>query len=127
MEAQHHAEAATDGRWFISDRSGVDPLIYAQRFVGEEGFTTLIQTDIWSQLYARLREGVVFVSEGCPSWRTDDGVRLMLKSEAEWLSIHHGFCETLDRLGIDYITIPKEVGNLGERVELVLRIWKDMR
>ncbi|KAI9759403.1 MAG: hypothetical protein M1840_003362 [Geoglossum simile] len=125
LEAQLNAErAASDhGEWFISDRSGADPIVYAQKYVSGDAAEGLVGSAEWLELRERLKKSVVIVCEAGADWLTDDGVRLMPVSREEWVGFHRLFCNCLDDWGLRYEVLPCGVTNLNERIEFVLGRW----
>jgi hypothetical protein len=67
LEAQHNAEleATAQGTspWYISDRSGLDPIVYASIFGGAEAAETMLASEIWLEMEARMKAGVVVLCE----------------------------------------------------------------
>ncbi|KAK4153030.1 hypothetical protein C8A00DRAFT_15743, partial [Chaetomidium leptoderma] len=124
------SSSSSSGRWFISDRSGADPIAYALRYVGREAAAAagvLAGSEEWKELRARMRRAVVVVCEagaGVEGWLTDDGVRLMPEDLGEWVGFHDVFCEFLEAEGVPYEVLPAGVGGHGERVEWVVERWR---
>ncbi|KAH7370274.1 hypothetical protein BKA65DRAFT_471496 [Rhexocercosporidium sp. MPI-PUGE-AT-0058] len=61
LQAQLTAEreASAEGNWFISDRSGVDPIVYTQKYVGEKAKSDLLKSPEWLELKKRMLDAVV--------------------------------------------------------------------
>lgn len=127
LQAQVKAEsAALEQRdWFISDRSGVDPLVYTRKYVGEDAANDLVKSAEWLELGKRMEKSVVIVCEAGANWLTDDGVRLMPESTDAWISFHQFFCHCLDDWGMSYEVLPCDMTSLRERVRFVLERWED--
>ncbi len=124
LEAQYATEqAAGESQWFISDRSGFDPIVYAGRYVGEEGARSLTEMAIWGELKERMGRSLVVVCEAGAEWLVDDGVRLMPEDKADWVAFHHLFCESLKSAGLDFVVLPCEMKDMAERVQFVLDRW----
>ncbi|KAH6634870.1 hypothetical protein B0J18DRAFT_32817 [Chaetomium sp. MPI-SDFR-AT-0129] len=115
--------------WFISDRSGADPIAYATRYVGSDAAQDLINYSEWSgELRDRMRASVVVVCEAsgaAAGWLTDDGVRLMPHDFGEWVGFHEMFCEFLKGQGIGYHLLKAEIGGHQDRVEFVVQKWRE--
>ncbi|GAP83629.1 putative P-loop containing nucleoside triphosphate hydrolase [Rosellinia necatrix] len=129
VEAQAAAEATQlllqPDAWFISDRSGVDPVVYARRYAGRAAGDALAGTPAWAALRDRMARSLVVVCEaGGIDWLVDDGVRLMPLDAAEWAQLHAEFCRVLDDAGIAYHVVPAEMQDLGDRVRYVLARWE---
>lgn len=127
LEGQQSAERAAinNGGWFISDRSGVDPIVYARKHVGKEASDGMAHTEAWLlELAGRMKESVVVVCEPGADWLTDDGVRLMPESREEWIDFHRLFCRSMDDLGLSYDVLPCDVAAIGDRLAFVLDRWK---
>lgn len=122
LEAQVIAErhALQEAEWFVSDRSGVDPIVYAQKYVSEEAAYTLTKSPAWIELRERMRESVVIVCEAGADWLTDDGVRLMPNNPEEWIEFHVFFCSCMDAWGLKYEVLPCKMVAIEERVGFVL-------
>jgi nicotinamide riboside kinase len=126
LEAQLSAERAAveEGRWLISDRSGVDPIVYARKFVGEDAANNLAKSRDWLELRQRMRRSLVIVCEAGADWLTNGGVRLMPESHEDWVSFHLFFCKCLDDWGVEYDILPCNLTNLIDRVMFILEKWK---
>ena len=122
LQAQFEAEQATEGSWFISDRSGLDPVVYAKVYVGESAASEMLGSATWRSL--RLRDGLVIVCEAGSDWLWDDGVRLMPTDTEEWMALHKTFCALLRDLGIDFEIVSRKT-SVAERVQSVSRWWRE--
>ena len=124
LEAQYATEqAAGPSQWFISDRSGFDPIVYTRRYVGEEGVRSLMEMKLWGELKERMGRSLVVVCEAGADWLVDDGVRLMPEDKKDWIAFHHLFCESLQEAGLNFVVLPCEVKDMAERVKFVLDRW----
>ncbi|KAI1053167.1 hypothetical protein LB506_012351 [Fusarium annulatum] len=125
LEAQAAAEkeALKTSSWFISDRSGFDPLVYAKRYAAPGAVEQLQELDAWKQVKARMERSLIVVCEAGTPWLMDDGVRLMPGSDDEWMQTFYNFCEMLDELGLGYFVVPRTVLDVSERAELVRVKW----
>lgn len=106
--------------WFISDRSGLDPIVYAKLFVGEDAAQQMVSSDAWKALAERMKNGLVILCEAGCTWLVDDGTRLMPKDIEDWLRVNSAFHEVLETLAIDNLLMPKSVLDLQQRVQIVL-------
>ena len=126
LDAQFEAEQAAIGldtpptTWYISDRSGLDPIIYAQLFVGEEAAGEMLASAKWKELERCMKAGVVVLCEAGCSWLADDGTRLMPDGTEAWMRIDDAFRRQLAGRGIHYTLVPNHVASLQARVQLVL-------
>lgn len=125
LQAQLSAERAVSeqGEWFVSDRSGVDPIVYARKYVSKDAEGDLIKSTEWLELWGRMRKSVVIVCEAGADWLADDGVRLMPESREDWVGFHELFCSCLKDCGLNYEVLPCDVTSLHERVAFVLERW----
>lgn len=131
LKAQSKAErrAVDEGRWFVSDRSGADPIAYALRYVGGPKVEELIGSSEWVELRDRMRRSVVVVCEGgeaMRSWLDDDGVRLMPRDVKDWVEFHNLFCGFLDSQEIRYAVLPAETSGHEDRCDFVLGCWREL-
>ena len=126
LKAQVDAERAglRLGTWIISDRSGVDPVVYAQKYVNEDAARDLAFSPEALELSERMKSSLVFVCEAGVDWLIDDGVRLMPGSFEEWIETHELFCHWLEELGLKYEVITRNLLDTNKRVEFVLEKWK---
>lgn len=124
LEAQSAAESrlSQKGQWYISDRSGLDPIVFAQLYVGQEAAENLLQSPAWQSLEHNMREGVVILCESGCSWLTDDGTRLMPRDVDEWRRFDRAFVELLRQSNIEYTLLSKDMVSIEERVDLVAGI-----
>ncbi|KAL7950150.1 AAA domain-containing protein [Trichoderma barbatum] len=126
LEAQFNSErkALARNSWIISDRSGLDPLIYASRHIGSEAVKIMASSNYWQELRDRMSTSLVFVCETVEAWLVSDGVRLMPKDVEDWMEYDEEFCRMLDSSGIQYQIIPRSVENLEDRASFVWASWK---
>ncbi|KAI1179712.1 AAA domain-containing protein [Nemania sp. FL0916] len=119
------ADGSSNGNWFISDRSAVDPVVY-MRLYGEKGMEkTLLMRDEWKIPRQRMAESLVIVCEAAdPSWLVDDGVRLMPLDQEEWDKTQAEFYQVLKESGLRYHVMPKEFKTTEERVAYAAQLWE---
>ncbi|KAF5981532.1 P-loop containing protein [Fusarium coicis] len=129
LEAQAEAEKETlkSSSWFISDRSGFDPLVYAKRYAAPDAVAQLQQLPAWKEVKARMERSLIVVCEASTPWLMDDGVRLMPGSETEWMQFFDNFCEMLDEVGLEYSVVPRTMLDISQRAELVWAKWTKRR
>lgn len=129
LEAQAVAEkeALQTSSWFISDRSGFDPLVYAKRYVSLQGVQELQQLPAWNEVKDRMENALIVVCEAGTPWLMDDGVRLMPGSHDEWMAVFDDFCELLDQVGFEYCIIPRTMLDLSERADFIRMKWTEKR
>ncbi|SPJ74935.1 uncharacterized protein FTOL_04666 [Fusarium torulosum] len=129
LEAQASAEkeALLHSRWFISDRSGFDPLVYAREYVSPQAVVEMQQLPAWIEVKTRLENSLIVVCEAGTPWLMDDGVRLMPDSEDAWIKLSRDFCMLLDETGFSYCVVPRTMLGLSERAEFVLAKWEERR
>ncbi|EOA85869.1 hypothetical protein ACJQWK_02971 [Exserohilum turcicum] len=125
LAAQYYAEttACPEGAstWYICDRSGLDPIVYAKCFVGDYAAAEMLASEFWQGLEDRMKESIVILCEAGCQWLEDDGVRLMPKDEKEWMRIDAAFRDLLRIRGISFYIISKDMTDLRERVQYVQR------
>jgi nicotinamide riboside kinase len=123
LEAQHNAEleatAQDTSPWYISDRSGLDPIVYASIFGGAEAAETMLASEIWLEMEARMKAGVVVLCEAGCEWLIDDGTRWMPSDAEQWMRVDAAFRDMLEARGIRYDIVKKDMKGIGERVEFV--------
>lgn len=125
LKAQFEAETAAargpDGpHWYVSDRSGLDPIAYTRVFVGDRPAQELLASPEWMELERRMKDAVVVLCETNLGWLDDDGVRLMPEDEHDWLRVDRAFRDLLEARGIRFIVIPRDVPGRPERVAMVV-------
>lgn len=125
LDAQLAAEdvalsAGSRSVWLISDRSGVDPIVYARVFNGPGAAAELTSSEAWSKLRERMRHGLVFLCGVEPAWLVDDGTRRMPDNEDDWMQVESAFREVLTAQAIDFIDIPRGVHEIGLRIGLII-------
>ncbi|KAG5777430.1 hypothetical protein H9Q73_008898 [Fusarium xylarioides] len=126
-QASSEKEALKTSSWFISDRSGFDPLVYAKRYAASGAVEQLQELDAWKQVKKRMERSLIVVCEAGTPWLIDDGVRLMPGSDKEWMQVFDDFCEILDEVGLEYSVVPRTVLDISERAELVWAKWTERR
>ena len=129
LEAQASAEdeALRSSQWFISDRSGFDPLVYTKRYVSADAVADLQREPAWREVEARMANSLIVVCEAGTPWLMDDGVRLMPGSEQEWMQVFRDFCGLLEDVGFEYVVLPRIMLDLKERAEFIRARWTEGR
>ena len=123
-KADAEDQALARGSWFISDRSGLDPIVYAREYAGAEAAAHMVQSDDWLMVKKRMSRSIVVVCEAGMGWLKDDGVRLMPRDREDWIAFHELFCGMLDKAGLSYHILPATMTDLSERVNFVLSKWQ---
>jgi len=131
LHAQLNAErtALAESPWFISDRSGADPIVYAMRYVGESGAASLVESNEWTGLRLRMQASLIIVceaAEAAGTWIVDDGVRLIPSDVDDWVEFHRQFCAFLTEQDIDHVVLPVAIGSHQDRVKFVIERWEGM-
>ena len=111
--------------WYISDRSGLDPIVYAKCLVGKEAAADMLATAAWQELESRMKDGLVILCEAGGHWLEDDGLRLMPEDLDEWLRVDASFRDMLEARGIEYYVMSKEMMDIQDRVALVRQLGVD--
>ena len=129
LEAQVEAETETRRRdqWYISDRSALDPLVYAELYSGNDGLTELRGAPTWKTAANWMENSVVIVCEAGGEWLIDDGVRLMPNDKEAWYKMHQTFCTLLDSMNIEHAILPSSTSKVEKRVEFVIDQWNKRR
>jgi nicotinamide riboside kinase len=129
LAAQYDAEAticaANASAWYMCDRSGLDPIVYAKCFVGEDAAAKMLESEVWRELEDRMKDSIVILCEAGCHWLVDDGIRLMPKNVEEWVRVDAAFRDLLEKRGIGFSIMPKEMMDLQKRVEYVHRMFTD--
>ncbi|KAF2750908.1 hypothetical protein M011DRAFT_396330 [Sporormia fimetaria CBS 119925] len=124
LEAQYKAEslasANSTSSGYICDRSGLDPIVYAQLFAGKEFADKMLASPPWKELEAKMKAGIVILCEAGCSWLVDDGTRAMPGDTANWMAIDRTFRDLLAARGISYTVISKDMTDIDDRVQFVL-------
>jgi len=124
LKHQHAIEAYLHNiphpKWYVSDRSGLDPLIYTSALIPSPAYENLLASPEWKTCKEYMKEGLVIVCESGVSWLIDDGVRLMPVDAEEWKTLHERFESVLREEGVPYRVLGKEILDLGKRVEVVV-------
>ena len=127
LKAQYEAETSITESWYISDRSGLDPIVYANRYVGSIAAEAMMGTEIWRDLRERMSRSLIIVCEAGMDWLTDDGVRLMPADRADWMAFHDLFCNSLREAGLDFAVLPRSMKDIEQRVDFVLNLHATVR
>jgi nicotinamide riboside kinase len=125
LEAQWAEELKIPNEYMlISDRSGIDPVVYATRYAQSGGHKSLLNSQVWHELRDRMARSLVVVCEPVESWLKDDGVRLMPLDMGEWFEIHRSFCTHLEDAKIEFCILSADKVGVSDRVEFVAEHWK---
>lgn len=124
LDAQSEAECAatndSNASWYIADRSGIDPIVYASVFVSEKASQKLFTSSTWTQLEKNMKAGLVVLCEAGWNFLQDDGTRLMPKDAADWDRVDLAFRKLLKECSVDFVVLPKGVQDREERLKAVL-------
>ncbi|KAI1426251.1 AAA domain-containing protein [Xylaria sp. FL1777] len=128
IEAQSKAEKShlETRSWFISDRSAVDPVVYARKYASREAADALSSSAQWIEMRDRMARSLVIICQPGVDWLADDGVRLIPLDSEEWEQLDTEFCLTLADAGLQHHTLPSQMRNTDERVQFVLTRWEEM-
>ena len=127
LKAQYEAETSITEPWYISDRSGLDPIVYANRYVGSSAAEAMMGTKIWRDLRERMSRSLIIVCEAGMDWLTDDGVRLMPADRADWIAFHDLFCNSLREAGLEFTVLPRSIKDIEQRLDFVLNLHAKIR
>ncbi|KAH7881902.1 AAA domain-containing protein [Phlebopus sp. FC_14] len=111
------------GGLILSDRSGIDAIVYAiltanNEREAREKKALLLEDPMFRAALDRYRVARFLLLGPVPQWLVDDGVR-SLEQHERCISV---FREVLDELGIVYHDMGGEMMDLGERVKEVKRL-----
>lgn len=105
---------------FISDRSVLDPIVYAQ--LGGDALSELRKSDHFHASVKRMQDGLVVLCEaGQKAWLSSDGVRVAFENVERWEAMTDQFKMLLAEERIPYHVLSGEVVSVEERVNFVLR------
>ena len=123
LQAQFERETLfrdTTTSWYISDRSGIDPIVYARYYVGVEKADELLTSPYWTYLEQQMKASLVVLCEAGVHWLTDDGIRLMPKDEDDWITFGKAFHTLLEERNVRYIVIPNNLTEINDRAAAVV-------
>lgn len=128
LSAQYKIETtitkSEGSKWYISDRSGLDPIVYASVFVGPDSAQTLLASEEWLTLESNMKAGLVVLCDAGDSWLTDDGVRLMPKSNEDWDYLTSAFRHLLETRNINYTMLPRTMSRIEDRISTIMGLQK---
>jgi predicted ATPase len=125
LDAQLKAENHTEGT-ILSDRSGLDPLVYAAKCGPPGGLASIMASPTWETLKGRMRRSLVILCPPRADWLYDDGIRLMAEDWDDWEDTHRVFQKLLGDCHIRYHLIPDSISSPSDRVKFVLTLWHQM-
>lgn len=125
-QVEKEDEALERSSWFLSDRSGIDPIVYAARYVGIRAAEDMQRSAGWLKLKGRMADSLIVVCEAGMTWLEDDGVRLMPQDHQDWIKMHELFCHMLNTVGLGYCVLPCSVPNIADRLQFVLTKWRGL-
>jgi predicted ATPase len=121
LEAQFRAENRSEGM-ILSDRSGLDPLVYASKFGPPGQLASIMASPTWGNLKSRMQRSLVILCPPRADLLKDDGTRLM-ENWDDWEYTHLLFQKLLADFNIRYHIIPESASSIPERVNFVLSLW----
>ncbi|KAI9925948.1 hypothetical protein MW887_005754 [Aspergillus wentii] len=124
LTAQYEEEVSRPGTALLSDRSGVDPIVYGLQYGPSDAQKTLLDSPQLRYLRERMNQSLVILCPPHLEWLIDDGTRLMSKDPQEWHNTHRAFIDVLEATNINYHVIPGNLVKLEDRVNFVVRHWE---
>ncbi|KAI6122036.1 AAA domain-containing protein [Pisolithus sp. B1] len=110
----------SEGELILSDRSGIDPIVYAIMTAKNEGEARqkeamLVDIPAFQMALRRYKDAIFLLLNPVEEWLVDDGVRSL---------DHHEHCikvfrQVLDKYGIKYQEIGAETKKIEDRVRLL--------
>ncbi|KAJ3053522.1 hypothetical protein HK097_004116 [Rhizophlyctis rosea] len=124
LQAQQARESELSETFYVSDRCGVDPIVYCRQFA--EAYAGALEgSQTWLEMVERYRFDekvlVVLISPMPTKTLVDDGVRAMPTGVAQWLESANGWKDVLDGYGIPYVVLKEK--ELNRRVIEVLKLF----
>ena len=116
-----------DDAWINSDRSGLDPIIYALVHVDASAAARMESTEAWDECKASMEKGLMVVCEPVKEWLETNKFRTWLEGMTQWdyaRLLHGTFVDRLEVLGISYVLIPASMRDMKQRIERVLGEWR---
>lgn len=126
LAAQYNEETKGSGTTILSDRSGVDPIVYGIQYGPAHSRELLEASFQWPVLRDKMRKSLVIVCPPQAEWFKDDGIRLMASQE-EWEGTHLTFLQILKEYQIPFHTIPVDLVILQDRVDFAISVWRTFR
>lgn len=108
---------------YISDRSAVDPMVYAKFYLKPEIFQSLCDLDTWKTMklmYQNQSEMLLILIEPNERLLRFDGVRKMPGDLEEWFRFHECFVSFMKENDIPYKIIPNECLSLQQRISMAM-------
>lgn len=125
LEAQAERERQIGNVMVLSDRSGIDPIVFATAYARFPLIaTTLLQRPDWLFLRSRMQQSLVILCEPMPQWFVEDDVRVVPASPAETNKLHQIFCQLLNDQHIPFHVLPSAMERREERLQFVLHRWQ---
>ena len=119
LTTQADTEEQLQDRWFISDRSILDPIVYAQLRGNSLG--DLRETETFRASVKRMQDGLVILCEaGRRAWLSSDSVRTSFDNVRQWEAMTEQFKTLLAEECIPYCVLPCVFASIEERVNFVV-------
>ncbi|KAF2759854.1 hypothetical protein EJ05DRAFT_526550 [Pseudovirgaria hyperparasitica] len=126
LEAQCLAEEKLTDQWYISDRSGLDPIIYAQLQETNDA-QAMKESASWAASQQRMKNSLVILCEaGNPDWFKLDTARISHSESHNWHNMHTRYITLLEETDIKFFLLEKSITKIGERVNFVIRKFERM-
>lgn len=121
LHAQYVAEEEASGH-YISDRSGVDPIMYTMKYIGLQAAADLVAMPEWAQMRERYsrEDAVVVVVEPNEKFLQEDGTRLLIDGLKDCQEFSEVFKTFLREQNIPYKELKGEIADINERVRIVM-------
>ena len=116
------------GKFFISDRNAVDPIVYAKMYSGNpDDWKHFCKSPEWKILRSRYKNQencLVVLMLPITEFLVDDGTRLMPQDLEEWIEIGNQFQEFLKDQCIPFQVLGENYSGIEERVKKVV-FWTE--
>lgn len=121
QQCQQERELLKLKRSYISDRSAIDPIVYAKFYIKDKN-VDLLEKEEWHEMKSRYQNEksslIVFI-EPNEAFLKDDGTRKMPTDLEEWKAFYRCFLEFMNDNHIPFKVIPRNMTNICDRSEQV--------
>lgn len=127
--AQCHKEREflETGQKYISDRCAIDPIVYAEFYIKDDSFDSLVDLEEWHEMKSRYQDesrSLIVLIEPNEKFLRNDGTRKMPNNLEEWKSFYGCFLAFMKEHHIPFKIIPSNVTDICHRRDQVIE-WMD--
>lgn len=123
VQCQKEKELLDTNRRCISDRSAIDPIVYAKFYIKVDTFESLTDLEDWRRTKLKYQDEnvtLIVLIEPNQAFLKDDGTRKLPNDSEDWFAFYKCFISFMTQNEIPFKIIPENLTDINQRVDQVI-------